>query len=77
MLNKYLLNELIEFKKITVPSQPLDVGIKVGDLLSLNKSIWIEKSEMVGIFLANWMPMDFFFYRSPILLRFIFVLSNT
>lgn len=65
MLNKYLLNEFIEFKKITVPSQSLDVGIKVGDLLSLNKSIWIEKSEMVGIFLANWMPMDFFFTAPP------------
>lgn len=65
MLNKYLLNEFIEFKKITVPSQSLDVGIKVRDLLSLNKSIWIEKSEMVGIFLANWMPMDFFFTAPP------------
>lgn len=32
-----------------MPFQPLDEGIKVGDLLSLNRNhIWIEESEMNG-----------------------------
>lgn len=47
-----------------MPFQPLDEGIKVGDLLSLNRNhIWIEESEMNGwIFFANCIPVDIFFY---------------
>lgn len=47
MLNKYLLNGLIGFDRITMPCQPLAVGTKGQDVLSLNRAhIRVRASEM-------------------------------
>lgn len=73
MFHKYLLNELIEFDKITVPSQRLVWVWKWDIYFLLTETVfaWRNLKWIVGYSLPTCF---FFFYPSPVLLlRFISV----